>query len=223
MRCIAAVLVISSMVIAQGPAAQELADLRKEFDAAKLGRVEKYETFKPRFEKLADSHPGTEEALTAELWLLQQAWWLYKDRPAMNKEAGVWADRILKEFPKSERLSEIALYHYVFGKEQKQKYFDWLVKNSPHRRVQAAGLYGLATDSKDRALFERLANEYGAEKYRATTYGAMAKAHLNVHDPAALAIGKPAPEIEGIDHNGKPMRLSDFRGKVVVLDFWGDW
>jgi hypothetical protein len=38
-----------------------------------------------------------------------------------------------------------------------------------------------------------------------------------------LAIGKVAPEIEGEDLSGKPLRLSDFRGKVVVLDFWGHW
>jgi hypothetical protein len=38
-----------------------------------------------------------------------------------------------------------------------------------------------------------------------------------------LAIGKPAPEIEGEDIDGRPLRLSDYRGKVVVLDFWGHW
>lgn len=38
-----------------------------------------------------------------------------------------------------------------------------------------------------------------------------------------LQIGMVAPDIEGLDLDGKPMKLSDFRGKVVVLDFWGDW
>lgn len=38
-----------------------------------------------------------------------------------------------------------------------------------------------------------------------------------------LAIGMVAPEIEAEDLNGKPMKLTDFRGKVVVLDFWGNW
>jgi len=35
-----------------------------------------------------------------------------------------------------------------------------------------------------------------------------------------LAIGKVAPEIVGEDIDGKPMKLSDYRGKVVVLNFW---
>ena len=36
-------------------------------------------------------------------------------------------------------------------------------------------------------------------------------------------IGQMAPEIEGKDADGKPFKLSDYRGKVVVLDFWGEW
>jgi hypothetical protein len=33
----------------------------------------------------------------------------------------------------------------------------------------------------------------------------------------------PAPEIEGTDQDGKSFKLSDYRGKVVLLDFWGNW
>ena len=38
-----------------------------------------------------------------------------------------------------------------------------------------------------------------------------------------LVPGKPAPEIEGNDVDDKPMKLSDYRGKVVVLTFWATW
>ncbi len=38
-----------------------------------------------------------------------------------------------------------------------------------------------------------------------------------------LAVGKPAPEIQGVDVDGDPLKLSDYRGKVVVLVFWGSW
>ncbi len=38
-----------------------------------------------------------------------------------------------------------------------------------------------------------------------------------------LAVGQPAPEIVGEDLTGVAFKLSDYRGKVVVLDFWGHW
>ncbi len=38
-----------------------------------------------------------------------------------------------------------------------------------------------------------------------------------------LGIGQIAPEITGVDLTGTPMKLSDFRGKVVLLNFWGSW
>lgn len=38
-----------------------------------------------------------------------------------------------------------------------------------------------------------------------------------------LEVGMVAPEIEGEDIDGQVFKLSDYRGKVVVLDFWGDW
>jgi serine/threonine protein kinase/thiol-disulfide isomerase/thioredoxin len=48
-----------------------------------------------------------------------------------------------------------------------------------------------------------------------------------VKDPAppnaAVNIGMPAPEIDAEDLDGKRMKLSDYRGKVVLLSFWGNW
>src|SRR5438477_7883977 len=38
-----------------------------------------------------------------------------------------------------------------------------------------------------------------------------------------LAVGKPAPSLEGADVDGKFLGLSDFRGKVVAVDFWATW
>ncbi len=38
-----------------------------------------------------------------------------------------------------------------------------------------------------------------------------------------LPIGKPAPEVVGKDLAGKTVKLSDLKGKVVVLDIWATW
>jgi thiol-disulfide isomerase/thioredoxin len=59
----------------------------------------------------------------------------------------------------------------------------------------------------------------------------MGKASVRLGDRAAgelfqmrhLSIGQTPPDIEGEDIDGKPMRLSEFRGKVVVISFWATW
>jgi hypothetical protein len=71
------------------------------------------------------------------------------------------------------------------------------------------------------ALFERAAREFADVSNGRNTVGKSAQAVLNeIHN---LGIGKPCPEISGQDIDGKPFKLSDYKGKVVVVDFWGDW
>ena len=38
-----------------------------------------------------------------------------------------------------------------------------------------------------------------------------------------LSLRSKVPGIEGTDIDGQPFKLSDYRGKVIVLDFWGNW
>jgi thiol-disulfide isomerase/thioredoxin len=54
--------------------------------------------------------------------------------------------------------------------------------------------------------------------------GKMAEAQLvGLKNLPNLVVGKVAPDIAGEDLDGKPMKLSDYRGKVVLLDFWATW
>ena len=38
-----------------------------------------------------------------------------------------------------------------------------------------------------------------------------------------LQVGMKSPDIEGKDTDGVAFKLSDYEGKVILLDFWGDW
>jgi cytochrome oxidase Cu insertion factor (SCO1/SenC/PrrC family) len=49
------------------------------------------------------------------------------------------------------------------------------------------------------------------------------RAENGIFELEHLAIGKVAPDFEATDQDGKKFELSDYRGKVVVLDFWGFW
>jgi hypothetical protein len=71
------------------------------------------------------------------------------------------------------------------------------------------------------ALFERAASEYGDVKFRGSTVGETAKSEL--YAIRNLGVGKVSPDIVGKDQNGTPFKLSDYRGKVVLLYFWSEF
>jgi peroxiredoxin len=60
------------------------------------------------------------------------------------------------------------------------------------------------------------------ERYLATTkpptLGQVAAGRLD--DMRNLAVGKVAPDFEGVGVDGKPLKLSNYRGKVVALVYW---
>jgi thiol-disulfide isomerase/thioredoxin len=60
-----------------------------------------------------------------------------------------------------------------------------------------------------------------AESKRVKTVADLA--NQNLFELRNLVIGKTAPDIEGEDSAGKKFKLSDHRGKVVVVDFWASW
>jgi hypothetical protein len=71
-------------------------------------------------------------------------------------------------------------------------------------------------------LFERAADKFADVKqgFRGTI-GEQAKGEL--FDLRFLSVGKSAPDVEGEDQDGKKFKLSDYKGKVVFLDFWSQY
>jgi thiol-disulfide isomerase/thioredoxin len=77
-------------------------------------------------------------------------------------------------------------------------------------------------DKEVEDLYERAADKYGDVKVAGgRTIADLAKPEL--YELKHLAVGKEAPDIKGEDLDGKEFKLSDYRGKVVMLDFWGNW
>lgn len=65
-----------------------------------------------------------------------------------------------------------------------------------------------------------LRDNHGDTMYRGQKLAKLAAGPLKM---AAFQIGKVAPDITGPDIDGVDFSLSDYRGKVVMIDFWGDW
>ncbi|MBT4693868.1 MAG: redoxin domain-containing protein [Planctomycetaceae bacterium] len=75
--------------------------------------------------------------------------------------------------------------------------------------------------AKAEKLYQQVVDEYADVSYLRGNLGDRAAGALFA--TKNIAIGKVAPEITAEDIDGVKFKLSDYRGKVVVLDFWGDW
>jgi hypothetical protein len=105
------------------------------------------------------------------------------------------------------------------------------IAKSPHREAQGWAHYALArllarrsgeqAQKEAEQLLQRVATRFADVADDDSTLGADARRDLD--EMRLLGIGKPAPEIEGEDVDGVKFKLSDYRGKVVLLDFWGFW
>lgn len=87
--------------------------------------------------------------------------------------------------------------------------------------------------SQENDLVERLKELGPNSAYGRYTYGVRIKgrpaqkidtmASQMLFSLQHLQVGKPAPNIKAEDLDGQTFSLDEYRGKVVMLDFWGDW
>lgn len=145
-------------------------------------------------------------------------------------EAGDKAREILKEkFTNHDALADVCqILRYQGDKKTAPKELQAILDRSTNLKVQAAACYSLAWRKKEEGvgglaeaekLFERVVKEFGEANH---SISLQAKGELN-EMRGLLAEGKPALAIEGPDLDGQSFRLSEYKGKVVLLDFWGFW
>ena len=111
-----------------------------------------------------------------------------------------------------------------------EKFLDLVLEKAGDPQAKGAAAYVRAyrlrrsrnADPEKRLEYLRLAVKHlGDLEVRGRSLKAMAEGQIFAAEN--LAIGKVAPEIEGEDTDGVKFKLSDYRGKVVVIDFWGHW
>jgi hypothetical protein len=180
---------------------------------------------------LAKSHPDDPAAVDALTWVVVRGRGSETDR----------ALEALGDHVESDRLGRVCQRLAIMGLSPTSEQFlrRVLEKNSSHE-VQASACLGLAQGLKQQAgqneakdiapekmlaeaeqLFERVIKDFGDVKTPRGTAAEAARGEL--FELRNLALGKVAPEIEGEDLDGQAFKLSDYRGKVVMLDFWGNW
>jgi hypothetical protein len=183
--------------------------------------------FLPRFQALAQRAQGTETGAHAIVWIME------KGGNAGNQEAVKEAVRTLPtiyvQSPVIEDgVRELSSLSWSIGAKECTSALRTIIEQSPHPRVRAAASFTLATillqsaeggktaRAEARSLFESVKTEYAETPYAKEAPG-------YIFELENLQIGMKAPDFEATDQDGQQFKLSDYRGKVVVLDFWGFW
>jgi hypothetical protein len=175
-----------------------------------------------KFQELADKAKGAEGGAAALVEVFQLAQRVPKKNDDQRKALSTLvADHI--ESPLMERLASMLRgAAYYIGEESSRTALKTIRDKAPVAKAKAAALFSLGTldmehrPAEARASFVRLKEEFAE-----TPYASKTEPYLFEIDN--LQVGKVAPEIEATDEKGVKFKLSDFRGKVTVIDFWGFW
>jgi hypothetical protein len=222
-------------------------DFSKHYQSAKTDdeRQKAFEEYYPKPQKytgrllqLAEDNVKDPVAVDAAMWVVING----RGSPDADKATQL----LLKEHLSSPKLGQLAKMLSYSGSSG-EKPLQEILEKCPVKEVQGQAAFYLGKlyrnqvsrgqagqgagdlTAKARQAFERVAKDYADVQVEGSTLGAMVKTQfaaikaLETRDKANLEVGKIAPEIEGEDVDGKAFKLSDYRGKVVVLDFWGHW
>jgi len=198
---------------------------RGKTDESELKRIldaEPTPKYIPRFQAGAKQHKGTNEAIPYLGWLV--SW----GGTAANDALDQLAHDHIQHAQMGRIVFSIALKarRSGFSRDQALAFQSQVASKTKDPKIKADALFWRAyvitgTESSDTEKKQSLqdlavAVELGDKRTKQRAKGLL-------FELQNLQIGMVAPDITGKDLDGVEFKLSDYRGKVIMLDFWGDW
>jgi len=183
--------------------------------------------YREKFAAGAAKYAATDGAVPFLVWLATRG------GPSVNKDA---IDTILAKHAGSSKLGTFIQFmpnmtRMGFSKDEVRAACAKVIAANSHPEIKAGAYYARAQTyrggrrnpkpaEKDQAAYDA-----DIEACVKTAPGSLIakRAVAPKFEEERLQIGMEAPDIVGKDIDGVAFKLSDYRGKVVVIDFWGDW
>ena len=195
--------------------------------------------FAPRFKAYAEQKKGKPEAIPALTWLVSAQ---LSSEPGKPGEMQRWALGRLEsdhaaDAALGDSLHELQYAGWSVGLAPLQHFYEQVLARNKDAEARARATLNLALllnerfelPGSERDAAQRLADQNrAAELFRQIVRdypkSRSAKPAENyIFELEHLQTGMAAPDLEGRDADGKKITLSQFKGQVVVLDFWGFW
>lgn len=213
---------VSSVSSLQAAPEKEINDLLKAFSANSSLRDSTTQSLVKIMEK-EPAHPDVPKAFG---WLIRNAG---VSEGSDYDRSEDFFKRIEKHHANNEQLARALTAMVGFREKESIAFLERLGANSKNNLVSATALIALASSyefddeevARYNAILKSLIEKHPDLKYGNYDITGFAKQKLYASEN--LRVGKVAPEIEGEDVLEKRFKLSDYRGKVVFLNFWGDW
>ena len=170
--------------------------------------------------------PMSHSALEAALWIMKNS----PDGPQVESAADVIIDHHIE----SAELRTLPTDLRRFRHASMQRVLEALVENNPDQQIRGNACFTLAVLQNEKAdfgrdelakveaenLFERIMRDFGQVIWMGRGSNELAAlAQPALDELHHFSIGNVAPDIEGEDLDGRRFKLSDYRGKAVVLLF----
>jgi hypothetical protein len=179
-----------------------------------------------KYQALAEKGHGR-----SSLWLAQNAQHKFEGKQEIIARKLELYGRVIERFGSAEWSDQIVGYvmreKKFFGMQELDRLLTQLKTSSKNPEAQASALDALAT-----VLTGTSAGD--AERKRAAEYkeelvknfqNTRVVSRMNAKEfrEKNLAVGMAVPDFSAKDIEGAEFKLSDYKGKVVLLDFWGFW
>lgn len=211
-------------------------DERAKFDekVRELHAREPGAQFVPEFVALAERVKGTDVAAKSWMQVLQ----LGGGQPAPDSPVSKAVERLFADHIQSPALAGLAMQlqyaAQALGRKECVEALKKLKQKSPHDAIKAEALFALASlllddesqghdKAQAREALVELQKSYGALTTGQSEMGYAEFAERTIYELDHLQLHMQVPDFEAVDQDGVKFKLSDYAGKVVIVDFWGLW